>query len=95
MVDAGFVDEVKGILADGYSPALKPLRSVGYAEMVAHIVDERSMDETIAAIIAATTSFAKRQRTWFRGERSAEWTSVDDLRSPEMLARIRAHLDHA
>jgi tRNA dimethylallyltransferase len=38
MLARGWVDEVKGILADGYDPTLKPLRSVGYAEVVGRLL---------------------------------------------------------
>ena len=35
MLAEGLVDEVQGILADGYSPDLNPLRTIGYQEVIA------------------------------------------------------------
>ena len=89
MIAAGFVEEVRGILADGYSPSLKPLRSVGYAQVVAHVLESRKLEETIAAIVGATVSFAKRQRTWFRGEASVRWLSAEALQSAETVEKLR------
>jgi tRNA dimethylallyltransferase len=82
MLAGGWVDEVRGILADGYAWDLKPLRSVGYAEVVAHLRGELPERELSTEIERATMSFAKRQRTWFRGEEGVEWLTLEAAREP-------------
>jgi tRNA dimethylallyltransferase len=82
MLAGGWVDEVRAILADGYAWDLKPLRSVGYAEVVAHLrggLPERALATEIER---ATMSFAKRQRTWFRGEEGVTWLTLEAAREP-------------
>jgi tRNA dimethylallyltransferase len=92
MFAAGWVDEVRAILADGYAPeSTKPLKSVGYAEVVEFVRGgERDRDAAIEAVRSATVAFAKRQRTWFRGEKAVTWVSPDALREPSWIDRIRA-----
>ncbi len=80
MLARGWVDEVRAILADGYEPDLKPLRSVGYAEIVDHLrgaLDAAALPE---AIVRATMAFAKRQRTWYRGEADVTWITPEHAR---------------
>ncbi len=80
MLARGWVDEVRAIVADGYPDDLKPLRSVGYAEVVAHLRGELSGRALPTEIERATMSFAKRQRTWFRGEPGVEWLRLEAAR---------------
>lgn len=80
MLRSGWVDEVRALLAAGHAWDLKALRSVGYAEVVAHLRGALHERELEGAIAQSTRDFAKRQRTWFRGEQGVSW------RAPETLA---------
>jgi tRNA dimethylallyltransferase len=66
MVDAGLIDEVKGLLSMGVGPTCKPMRSIGYKEAVAVITGAVPEEGLIEAINVATRQYAKRQCTWFR-----------------------------
>lgn len=90
MAARGWADEVRAILRDGYDPELKPLRAVGYAEMVRHIREDISWEDTRDAIARSTAAYAKRQRTWLRGERAVTWLTPDELRTPAWFERVRA-----
>ena len=65
MFAAGLVDEVRGLLAAGHSAALAPLRTIGYREVIAHLAEGRSLDETAEAIRQNTRRYARRQTTYF------------------------------
>jgi tRNA dimethylallyltransferase len=67
-VEDGFVDEVRGLRAAGYGPSLKPLQALGYQQVGALLDGACTEAEALAATIAATVSYARRQRTWFRKE---------------------------
>jgi len=73
MFARGLVDEVRGILAQGFSREVKPLASLGYKEALAVIEGRMQMDEAIAAAQLATRQYAKRQMTWFRREQDVTW----------------------
>lgn len=80
MLAGGWIDEVREILAEGFSPELKALRSVGYAEVVAHCTcGAPKREELDAQVSLSTSAFAKRQRTWFRGEGAVEWMPLEAL----------------
>jgi tRNA dimethylallyltransferase len=92
MFARGWVEEVRAVLERGYSPDLKPLRSLGYAEVVRHVREGVPREQTERDVVSATAAFAKRQRTWFRGEQGVTWVTPEELRSPAWRARIERFL---
>ncbi len=86
MLDAGWVDEVRALLADGFGDA-RPMKAVGYrqiAEALARGVFER--DELAAEIVRKTRVFARRQRTWLKDE-PVLWLAEPERRSDVELER--------
>lgn len=89
MLAAGLLAEVEGLLARGYPPALKSLRTIGYRECILHLQGQLSLAEATARIQQETRRYAKRQLTWFRRDSSIIW--VDSCRES---ARIHALIEH-
>ncbi len=87
MMAQGLVQEVESILAKGFSPHLKPLQSLGYRHIIQFLDGHRGMDETVEAIKRDTRRYAKRQLTWFRGQRGIEWFHPDRLIDSERIWR--------
>ena len=85
MLARGWADEVRAILADGYAHDLKALRSVGYAEVVALVRGELAGAALEDTIVRSTREFAKRQRTWFRGESGVTWMAPEALDTPAFV----------
>ena len=96
MLAAGFVEEVRGLLAAGVRPAAAGFDGVGYREVV-RVLQGRLLETALRdAILVSTRRYAKRQETWFRhqlrtehGARSTEqevWM-LDATESPHTLAR--------
>jgi tRNA dimethylallyltransferase len=73
MIDAGLIDEVKGLLAKGYGLDLKPLRSVGYRHMGLFLRGQLSQEQAVFLMKRDTRRLAKRQLTWFRGDPEVRW----------------------
>lgn len=88
MVAAGLREEVTGLLEKGYPPNLRSLMTLGYKEMVAHVLGHASLDETVDLIKRNTRKFAKRQLTWFRADRTIQWMDVTGREPTEVAARI-------
>src|SRR5690625_7093959 len=61
MLEMGFIEEVKGILADGYSPRLQYLQTVGYREAIAYLNGEISRSEMVEKMKTSTRRNANRQ----------------------------------
>ena len=77
MVARGLVSEVAGLLARGLSPDLKPLQSIGYRQVIAHLQGRYPLETTLRLIQQETRRFAKRQLTWFRKEPGIRWLLLD------------------
>lgn len=73
MFENGLLDEVRSLLAAGYSPDLKPLQSVGYKQALKHLNGAASYTEALIECQAKTRQYAKRQVTWFRRESDVHW----------------------
>ena len=92
MLRRGWVEEVRAILGDGVDPSLKPLRAVGYAQVVEHLAGALPAAGLLPAVVTATAQFAKRQRTWFRGERAVSWTTPEALTAAALVDELRVFL---
>ena len=66
MIEDGLANEVQSILESGYSPELKPFKSIGYAQMVQYHQGSLTLDRAAYEIKRETRHYAKRQLTWFR-----------------------------
>ncbi len=73
MLQAGLLDEVRGLLARGHVPTLRPLQAIGYREAVAVALGAADESGLRHAIVGATMRYAKRQRTWFRHQADVTW----------------------
>lgn len=89
MLQAGFADEVRGLLDAGYAPSLSPLKSLGYKELCSFWNGEMDADATAESIKQNTRRFAKRQLTWFRADPLIQWLDVENLTSAEAGEWIR------
>ena len=66
MMEAGLVDEVRGLLARGYSRDLPSMSGIGYRQVCQHLVGELSLEEAVARIKTETHRLTRHQRNWFR-----------------------------
>jgi tRNA dimethylallyltransferase len=92
MLDRGWMEEVKGLLARGLAENAKPFDFIGYRELRAVVRGEMRLEEARAAIQQVTRRYAKRQMTWFRRESGVHWLTgfgdEEQVRS-EALACLR------
>jgi tRNA dimethylallyltransferase len=72
----GILDEAAALLAAGLTPAHPAFRTIGYTEAFAAVRGEMTVEAAVAAAERSTRQFARRQRTWFRAQRDAEWLEL-------------------
>ncbi len=78
MMAAGFLDEVRRLLAMGYTRDVPSMSGLGYRELAANLSGECTLDDAIAATKRATRDFIRRQQTWFRGhDQGIHWIDVE------------------
>lgn len=87
MFAEGLLKEVEGLLAAGYGPDLKSMRSIGYKEAAAHLAGELSFEEAVRLIKRNTRHYAKRQLTWFNADPDILWFVY-----PEKFGIIQKHV---
>lgn len=75
MLTAGLEDEVRG-LSGRYGWDCEALKGIGYAQWRGYFEGTQSLPETRGKIIKATFEYAKRQRTWFKRNKSIHWFST-------------------
>lgn len=91
MMAAGFVDEVRRLLAMGYEPTLKSMQSIGYRHIAFYLQGRMDREEAVAALKRDTRRYAKRQLTWFGADSEIIWFRPD--RIDEMTVRIKNFLE--
>ena len=88
MVTEGLVDEVRGLLADGYARGLKAMKSLGYRHMAGYLEGECNLDVAVDRMKCDTRHFARRQLIWFRGDPRVNWVMVDDKSTDQVVEEI-------
>jgi len=87
MIEAGLLDEVRGLLDRGYHEKLKPLQSLGYKQMISLIRGRCDWDQAKDEINRETWRYAKRQLTWFHADKTISWYGPDETEQIEDRAR--------
>jgi tRNA dimethylallyltransferase len=62
----GFIDEVKGLIAQGYSADLPGMSAIGYRECVRVIQGELTVEQARMEMKRITRVFVRRQGNWFK-----------------------------
>ena len=73
MLEHGWLDEVRALVAVGATENAKAFEFIGYRELRSVLRGDMKMEEARAAIQQATRRYAKRQQTWFRREPAVHW----------------------
>lgn len=84
MFDAGFVDEVRGLLNKGLIEGKTANRALGYSQVIALLNGEIDEVEARERTAQATRRFARRQDSWFRKDPRISWLPYDD---PDLLEK--------
>ncbi|MYT74193.1 MULTISPECIES: tRNA (adenosine(37)-N6)-dimethylallyltransferase MiaA [unclassified Streptomyces] len=90
MWDAGLVDEVRALEAQGLREGLTASRALGYQQVLAALAGECTEEEARTETVRATKRFARRQDSWFRRDPRVHWLSGAVADRTELPARAMA-----
>jgi tRNA dimethylallyltransferase len=72
MIEKGLENEVR-TLSEQYRWDCEALKGVGYKQWQRYFEGSQTLEETRQQIISATNNLAKKQRTWFKRNKSIHW----------------------
>jgi tRNA dimethylallyltransferase len=90
MISRGLLQEVRALRDAGYGPELASMRAIGYRHLQPVLDGVETLANVLAALKRDTRQFARRQRTWLRGEPGVIW--VDPADGEAIAARVAAFL---
>jgi len=88
MFDDGLVQEVERLRQLGFGGADVVMQGIGYQEAGAVLDGQLTVEEAVDQAIVRTRQYAKRQRTYFRGQ---GWTEANE--QDILLATVRNPAD--
>lgn len=83
MLENGFADEVKALLAEDKPLSKQAASAIGYAEIIDHLNGNLPFEEAVEKIKINTRRFAKAQRTWFKTFKGVNWLDIAEDESSE------------
>lgn len=89
---AGFLDEVRALLALPRPWSRSAAQALGYKELAAHLAGESSLDDAVALATTRTKRFARRQEKWFRRDPRLTWIPAGGVGIHDLANRVRSVL---
>ena len=77
MMEAGLVEEVRQLKAKGYTKDMVSMKGLGYKEILDALDGNNTLEEAVYILKRDTRHFAKRQITWWKGEKEAVFLPCD------------------
>lgn len=88
----GFIDEVKGLIAQGYSAELPGMSAIGYRECICVIKGELTIEQAKTEMKRITRVFVRRQGNWFKeSDPNIHWFHPDQEEEVEKFIRNSLH----
>jgi len=94
MLDAGWLEEVQGLLAQ-YGSGSKALTvALGYSQLAQVLEGRLSLPDAIESIVIATRQYARRQAIWFRRNPDINWLDVGVLSFAAQKIAVNSALEN-
>jgi tRNA dimethylallyltransferase len=96
MLEAGALEEVRALGAQGLDPALPAMRAHGVPELLAHLGGRMTLAAASARAVLNTGQYTKRQATWFRHHplAPAERSQIFESRWSDQAQQSKSLLDY-
>jgi tRNA dimethylallyltransferase len=91
-VERGLVAETRTALESGVPENASVLTGIGYAEALAHLRGELSLEELPSAMAQSNRRYARRQLRWWRRDDRVRWFEIEPDPLPAILNCVRESL---
>jgi tRNA dimethylallyltransferase len=95
MLDAGWLEEVRGLVQRGFGAWLTSTQAIGYAELAAHLDARLALDEAMERTVKRTRELARRQMAWFRRDPRVVWFDAGPDGALGSIDQLRPFLEAA
>jgi tRNA dimethylallyltransferase len=93
MIQAGFVDEVAGLLAKGYSSQLSSMSAIGYRQLMEYLNGNLTMEEAVEETKRVTKKFVRRQSNWFKStDPKINWFDLSQDQTDAIQSAVNSFL---
>lgn len=87
-MDAGFLDEVRSLLADPRGLSRSAGQALGYKELAMHVSDDVPLDEAVDLAVQRTRRFSRRQEKWFRRDPRMHRVEADGRSTVDLASAL-------
>lgn len=95
MLDAGWIDEVEALVADGFGGWLTSTQAIGYAELARYLAGELGREDAVRQTVTRTRHLARRQMAWFRRDPRVRWFDAGADGAASVVNDLVAYLEGA
>jgi tRNA dimethylallyltransferase len=95
MLDAGWIDEVRVLVARGFGAWLTASQAIGYAELAEHLDGRLALEEAMERTVKRTKELARRQMAWFRRDPRVRWFDAGEDGAVGVVDEVAAYLEPA
>ena len=88
MMEAGLLDEVRGLCARGLSLETSSGQAIGYKELLSALAGETSVEEAVELVRRRSRRYAKRQLSWFRHDSRVRWIDLDQTSGEDAVRLV-------
>ena len=83
LMEAGLVDEVRGLLDRGLTEDDISMKGIGYKEIIGYLSGRYDLETAVDLVKKNTRHYAKRQMTWFKRYKNMKWFDISGYGSDE------------
>jgi tRNA dimethylallyltransferase len=94
MIQAGWVEEVRGLLGRHGQLSKTAGEATGYAELIAHVQGRLSLEDAAEEIKIATRQLARRQMKWFKRFPGVRWIAGESALEEKVERVMRMIASH-
>lgn len=83
LIEAGLLDEVKGLMEMGLTSENISMKGIGYKEIIEYFQGKYTLEEAVDTVKKNTRHYAKKQLTWFRRYDKMIWYDISEYADDE------------
>lgn len=95
MLEHGWLNEARTLMAGGLAGWLTASHAIGYAELAAHLEGRMTLEEAVDRTVRRAKELARRQMAWFRKDPRVRWFDAGEGGALEAADQVLAFFEKA